>query len=160
MDEGFRFVARLRKGEKMAALCAELGISRKTGDKIVQRYQAVGVRGLTDRSRRPHRHANQPPWVVEQQIVGLKKEYPGWGAPKIRERLRQRYPDVACPAISTVHAVLDRHGLVSRARCDECIYRSSQSLTAFQSRVSTSLRLTVQPSMRLLASDSGSRQVA
>jgi len=116
MDERMRFVARLLEGEKMAALCAEFGISRKTGYKIVQRYQVVGVRGLTDRSRRPHRHANQLPLVVEQQIVGLKKEYPSWGAPKIRERLRQRYPDVACPAISTVHAVLDRHGLVSRPR--------------------------------------------
>lgn len=116
MDERLRFVARLLEGEQMAALCAEFGISRKTGYKIFQRYQAVGVRGLTDRSRRPQRHANALPLVVEQQIVGLKKEYPTWGAPKIRERLRQRYPDVACPAISTVHAVLDRQGLVSRRR--------------------------------------------
>jgi len=30
MDERFRFVARLREGEKMAPLCAEVGISRKT----------------------------------------------------------------------------------------------------------------------------------
>ena len=116
MDERLRFVARLLEGDNMAALCAEFGISRKTGYKILQRYQAVGVRGLTDRSRRPQRHANALPLVVEQQIVGLKKEYPSRGAPKIRERLRQRYPDVVCPAISTVHAVLDRHGLVSRAR--------------------------------------------
>jgi putative transposase len=72
MDERMRFVARLLEGEKMAALCAEFGISRKTGYEIVQRDQAVGVRGLTDRSRRPHRHANQLPLVVEQQIVGLK----------------------------------------------------------------------------------------
>lgn len=41
----------------------------------------------------------------------MKKEYPSWGAPKLRERLRHRWPEVACPAISTVHAVLDRHGL-------------------------------------------------
>jgi putative transposase len=46
--------------------------------------------------------------------VRLKREYPHWGAPKIRERLRRRYPAVHCPAISTVHAVLDRHGLVER----------------------------------------------
>ncbi len=44
----------------------------------------------------------------------LKREYPSWGAPKIRERLRRKYPDLRCPAISTVHAVLDRHGLVER----------------------------------------------
>jgi putative transposase len=46
----------------------------------------------------------------------LKKDRPTWGAPKIRERLRQRWPDIPCPAISTVHAVLDRHGLVTHRR--------------------------------------------
>ena len=116
VDERLRFVARLMEGEKMAVLCEEFGISRKTGYKIYERYQEVGVRGLTDRSRRPHRHANQLPLVIEKMIVQLKREYPSWGAPKIRERLKQRYPHVACPAISTVHAVLDRHGLVSVRR--------------------------------------------
>ena len=116
MDERVRFVARLLDGEKMAALCEEFGISRKTGYKIYQRYQDIGTRGLTDRSRRPHRHANQLPMPVEKAIVRLKKEYPSWGAPKIRERLKQRLPEVVCPAISTVHAVLDRHGLVRRRR--------------------------------------------
>ena len=116
MDERLRFVARLLDGEKMAKVCEDFGISRKTGYKIFERYQDVGLQGLTDRSRRPHRHANQLPRAVEQLIVRLKKEYPKWGAPKLRERLRQRFPAVACPAISTVHAVLDRHGLVTRRR--------------------------------------------
>ena len=44
----------------------------------------------------------------------LKQDKPSWGAPKIRERLARLYPDVHTPAISTVHAVLDRHGLVKR----------------------------------------------
>jgi len=116
MDERVRFVGRLLEGETMAALCEEFGISRKTGYKIFRRYQSAGVRGLTDRSRRPFRHANQLPMAVEKTIVRLKKDYPTWGAPKIRERLRQRYPEVHCPAISTVHAVLDRHGLVRHRR--------------------------------------------
>ena len=100
MDERLRFVARLLDGEKMAAVCEEFGISRKTGYKIFQRYQAVGLHGLTDRSRRPYRHANALPMAVEKAIVRLKKEYAHWGAPKIRERLRLRWPDVACPAIT------------------------------------------------------------
>ena len=116
VDERLRFIARLMEGEKMAVLCEEFGISRKTGYKIYERYQEVGVRGLADRSRRPHRHANQLPLVIEKMIVQLKREYASWGAPKIRELLKQRYPHVACPAISTVHAVLDRHGLVSVRR--------------------------------------------
>jgi putative transposase len=109
-------VARLLDGEKMAPLCHEFGISRKTGYKIFDRYKNCGVTGLTDRSRRPYRHANQLPMVIEKSIVALKREYPHWGAPKIRERLRHRCPAVPCPAISTVHAVLDRHGLVTRRR--------------------------------------------
>jgi putative transposase len=116
MDERLRFVARLLEGEKMAVLCREFDISRKTGYKIFQRYKDCGVGGLTDRSRRPYRHANQLPLQVETLIVRLKRERPSWGAPKIREMLRRRHGDVQLPAISTVHAVLDRHDLVSRGR--------------------------------------------
>ena len=116
MDERLRFVARLLDGEKMAALCREFDISRKTGYKIFNRYKACGLEGLTDRSRRPHRHANQLPFQIEKLIVRLKRDKPSWGAPKIRERIRRLHPEVQLPAISTVHAVLDRHGLVKRRR--------------------------------------------
>ena len=114
MDERLKFVARLLDGEKMAVLCREFGISRKTGYKLINRYNDSGLEGLTDRSRRPYRHANQLPFQIEKLIVRAKHDKPNWGAPKIRERLARLYPDVHCPAISTVHAVLDRHGLVKR----------------------------------------------
>jgi putative transposase len=101
-------------GEKMAAVCRDFNVSRKTGYKILKRYNDVGLEGLTDRSRRPYRHANQLPVQIETLIVRCKQDKPHWGAPKIRERLARLYPDVHTPAISTVHAVLDRHGLVKR----------------------------------------------
>jgi putative transposase len=129
-DERSRFVARLLDGEKMARLCAEFGISRKTGYKIFERYQRLGVRGLTDRSRRPYRYANQLPPAIETLIVRLKREYPTWGAPKIRERVRQRWPEVPCPAISTVHAVLDRRGLVRHRRRRPRVTRTGTTLAA------------------------------
>ena len=116
MDERVRFVARLLGGEKMAVLCREFDISRKTGYKIFERYKDFGAVGLTDRSRRPYRQANQLPIQIETLIVRLRREHPTWGAPKIREKLRRLHDDVQTPAISTVHAVLDRHGLVSRGR--------------------------------------------
>ncbi len=116
MDERLRFVARLLDGEKMAALCREFDVSRKTGYKIFQRYKDCGLEGLTDRSRRPYRPANQLPFQIEKLIVQLKRERPSWGAPKIREKLRRLHSELQIPAISTVHAVLDRHGLVSRGR--------------------------------------------
>jgi putative transposase len=117
MDERVRFVARRLEGESMAALCTEFGISRKTGYKIFERYKDFGVEGLTDRSRRPYRQANRLPAQLEATIVRLKREYRDWGAPKIREKLRRQAIGLAqLPAISTVHAVLDRHGLVKRRR--------------------------------------------
>jgi hypothetical protein len=47
MDERLRFVARLLEGEKMAVLCREFDISRKTGYRIFQRYKDCGGVGLT-----------------------------------------------------------------------------------------------------------------
>jgi hypothetical protein len=79
MDERLRFVARLLDGEKMAVLCREFEISRKTGYKIFSRYKDCGVDGLTDRSRRPYRHARQLPFQVEKAILQLKREHPSWG---------------------------------------------------------------------------------
>ncbi len=116
MDERLRFVARLLEGEKMAGLCREFDISRKTGHKIFNRYKDCGLEGLTDRSRRPYRHANRLPFQIEKRIVQLKQEHPSWGAPKIREKIRRHHSAITLPAISTVHAVLDRHGLVTRGR--------------------------------------------
>ena len=116
MDERLKFVARLLEGEKMAPLCREFGISRVTGYKIFNHYKSSGLQGLEDRSRRPYRHANQLPFQVERTILQLKKEYPSWGAPKIRDKLIQEYPTIQTPAKSTIHAVLDRHGLVKRRK--------------------------------------------
>jgi transposase len=59
MDERLHVVARRLAGEPMAELRREFGTSRKTGYKIFDRYRECGVQGLTDRSRRPFRYANQ-----------------------------------------------------------------------------------------------------
>jgi hypothetical protein len=45
MDERLRFVAHPLEGEKMASLCAEFGISQKTGYKILDRYKDCGAAG-------------------------------------------------------------------------------------------------------------------
>ena len=116
MDERLRFVARLLEGEQMSALCREFGISRPTGYKIFNRYKNLGLEGLEDQSRRPYRHANKLPFQIERAILRIKREYPSWGAPKIREKLIREYPITKPPAKSTVHAVLDRHGLVKRRK--------------------------------------------
>jgi len=116
MDERLRFVARLLDGEKMAVMCREFGISRKTGYKIFNRYKDFGIRGLEDRARSPYRHPNKTPFQVEKAILKIKKEHRSWGAPKIRDKLIKEFPVIKPPAASTIHAILDRHGLVKRRK--------------------------------------------
>ena len=116
MDERLKFVARLLEGDKMAPLCREFGISRVTDYKIFNRYKHSGLEGLQDRSRRPYRHANQLPFQIESTILQLKRDHPTWGAPKLRDKLIQDYLMIKPPAKSTVHAELDRHGLVTHRK--------------------------------------------
>lgn len=116
MDERLKFIARLLDGEKMARLCREFGISRVTGYKIYERYRECGLDGLNDRSRRPYRQANKLPFQIERCILRIKREHPSWGAPKIRDKLLREFSMIKSPAVSTVHAVLDRHGLVTRRK--------------------------------------------
>jgi transposase InsO family protein len=117
MDERLRFVARLLEREAMSEVCGSFGISRKTGYKFFNRYKKQGIEALCDRFRRPVRYANQLPCQIESLIIGIKRDKPHWSARKIREVLVRRLAgEIRVPAKSTVHAVLDRHGLVERAR--------------------------------------------
>jgi hypothetical protein len=43
MDQRMRIVIRLKDSESMASLCREFGISRKTGYKILERYEESGL---------------------------------------------------------------------------------------------------------------------
>ncbi len=116
MDEKLKFIARYLEGEKLAPLCREFGITRPTGYKLIDRYKMMGQCALVEQKRTPHRYANQLPIAIEALILDLKREYPNWGAPKIREKIIKKYPDVKTPAKSTVHAVLDRNGLVEHRK--------------------------------------------
>ena len=116
MDERTKFISRLLEGESMTHVCAEFGISRKTGHKLRKRYEAEGAVGLEDKSRAPCKKARLTPPLVEKAILGLKKEKPHWGAAKIRELFIKKYSGVKVPARSTFHTIFDRHGLVKRRK--------------------------------------------
>ena len=112
LDEKIKFIARLLDGEKMAPLCREFNISRKTGYQIWDKYKQFGQAAFVEQKRTPFRYANKLPVQLEILILDIKKEYSNWGAPKIREKIMRKHPEMKPPAISTIHAVLDRHGLV------------------------------------------------
>ncbi|MDT0619976.1 helix-turn-helix domain-containing protein, partial [Salinisphaera sp. P385] len=96
---------------------ARYGISRKTGYKWLARYQALGMDGLQERSRRPWGHARQTPYTLQQAIIELRQSGRGLRGPKkIRELLAMRYPDADLPGLTTIYHVLKRAGLITSTR--------------------------------------------
>lgn len=110
------FLDRLKGGERMTALCAEYGISRKTGHALSKRYEALGARALMEQSRRPHRSPTQTSEEVVARLVRARQKHPTWGPKKLRAWLSRIEPGVRWPASSTIGDVLRRNGLVEPRR--------------------------------------------
>jgi transposase InsO family protein len=89
-------------------LCRRFAISRPTGDKWIARAQQG--QGLDDRSRRPRCSPKRTAAAVERPIVQLREQQPAWGARTLHSVLRS--DGVRVPSVSTVHAILQRHGLI------------------------------------------------
>lgn len=93
-----------------SALCREFGITRHTGYKWVERYDAG--QPLTDRSRRPHTSPSKTPEEVELLILAVRSENPGWGAKTIRDvLLKEGHRNIPCA--KTVNNILNRYGCIS-----------------------------------------------
>lgn len=116
MDERMSFIARLRDGEAMSDLCREFGISRKTGYKFQRRYLASGPGGLEDQRRRPRVLVRSTDAKIVALIVKAKEKRPTWGAGKLLASLKRDHPAATFPARSTVHLILEHHGLVKKPR--------------------------------------------
>jgi transposase InsO family protein len=101
----------MQEGANVRQLCRRFEISPTTGYKWLAREQQG--EGLSDRSRQPRHSPGRCPDAIAQRICLLRQEHPAWGARKLAHRLKHLGEEV--PAISTVHAVLQRHGLIDPA---------------------------------------------
>ena len=115
MHQKTLFIAvHLRGNRSIVELCADYGISRKTGYRWIDRFIRRGPAGLEDRSRRPaHLPSATPPAVVDA-LLDLRRRHPTWGAKKLLAILKRRHASWDLPSRSTVCNVLHRHGLVRR----------------------------------------------
>jgi transposase InsO family protein len=117
MKERIRFVKDERAGlYTMSELCERYGISRKTGYKWLDRFEAEGAAGLADRSRAPHRCEQRMSEAVRERIVDVRRRHPTWGPRKLLAWLEARQPKADWPAPSSVGALLRREGLVAERR--------------------------------------------
>jgi len=117
MNERVKFIARyLQNEESFVVMCEDAGISRKTGDKWVDRYEQGGVGALVDQSRAPRSHPHAVSAAMIDAIVALRRRHPRWGPRKLLAILRRRQPGPAWPVASTVGDILRRRGLVRPRR--------------------------------------------
>lgn len=114
MNQRMEFVMKALKAENFRALCAEYGISPKTGYKWLGRLKQHGLGGLAEESRRPKSHALELKEEVVCEIVRLKALRPAWGPKKIRAIYARAHAEV--PSESSFKRVLDRAGFVERRR--------------------------------------------
>ena len=117
-EERMKFIVAWNTGDwKMADLCREFGISRKTGYKYLERYREVGIEGLKDGSHAAHHQPNKTRPLIVELIVEERERHPSWGPETLLARLAGRYPQVkSWPAISTVGEILKREGLIKKKR--------------------------------------------
>ena len=117
-EERSRFVQDWNSGDwNMAELCRIYGVTRKTGYKWVERYEASGLDGLRDLSRAPRYHPNEITEEMEEEMLAVRGKHPFWGARKIHAWLEQAHPRGAVPVVSTIGSILKRNGLtVARKR--------------------------------------------
>ena len=115
-SERLRFIEFVKAGETtIAEACRQWAISRKTGYKLLKRYELYGAGGLRNLSRAAHHHPNETASAVDR-IIAAKRIHPTWGPKKIVAWLSARETDMQWPSHSTAGAILDHAGLVTHRR--------------------------------------------
>ena len=98
-------------GLTVQEVCRRYGVSREQFYVWRRRYQAEGVAGLQDRSRRPKRSPRLLGANTERAICQMRVAHPDWGPRRIRAELVLK--GSPAPAKSTVQRALERNGLVT-----------------------------------------------
>jgi hypothetical protein len=104
-----------KRRERFAANAIGRGLERfQTSNSAEMRAASIQVCGFVFGVRL--RHSNDSTFARGRVLCEkLKREKPHWDARRIREHLLRRFScEAKVPARSTIHAVLDRHGLVER----------------------------------------------
>lgn len=117
MEQKEEFIKEMLKCSKpFKHLCAEFGISEKTGHKWKKRYYEEGKKGLYEESRVPKTNPGALSEDVVISIIKLKTAHPHWGGKKIREIFRKAYPQLPLPSLSSVNRILDKAELVKKRK--------------------------------------------
>lgn len=124
MTEKERFVTLAQTGRfTITELCADFGISRKTGHKYLVRHEAEGRGGLKERSRRPRNSPAGTPEEVAKLVLRERRKHPTWGAKKIHDLLLRVHGMEERPHVNTVGNILSSHGLTKKRKRKAGVHR-------------------------------------
>lgn len=110
------FVLAAKSTHNFSSLCREFGITRKTGYKWVNRFKNQNE--LKDQSRKPNLIANKTPIEIEEVILALRNENPGWGAKTIKQVL-ENHGHENIPCVKTVNNILNRNGCILKEESEK-----------------------------------------
>lgn len=115
-------------GGNVALTARHFGHSRSTVYTWLKRYREQGLRGLEDRSRRPHR-VRQPLWtdLIIETVRKLREEHPRWGKDKLVVLVRAKGFSVSVSMVGRILGYLKKKGLIRNPDLrDPCIVRRPQ----------------------------------
>jgi transposase InsO family protein len=117
MEQKEKFISEMLKNEKpFKHLCADFGVSEKTGHKWKNRFHEEGKIGLLEQSRTPKFSPSSLPEQAVIAILSIKYAHPSWGPKKILAVFQKRYSNQEIPSISSVKRILEKANLVKRRK--------------------------------------------
>ena len=112
MEQKELFIKAMLANEKpFKHLCADFGISEKTGHKWKNRFYEQGKAGLYEQSR-ARLTQDMIDGDTAAELIRIKNAHLAWGPKKIREIYAKEYPQKDVPSLSSVKRILDKAGLV------------------------------------------------
>ena len=111
VEQRYRAVLEVAAGVPVTEAAGRFGVSRQSVHTWVRRYEAGGLAGLADRSRRPKSSPAQVSGEVEAVVCEMRREHPRWGPIRMAHELTRAGASPA-PSRMSIYRVLVRHGLI------------------------------------------------
>src|SRR3954465_13810597 len=100
-----------RRREPVRVICRRFGVSRAFAYRLLARCNEQGWKGVPLRRRGP-KGWPRAQYLAYASWLRRFRRHRHWGGPKLRWRLRRRFPGRALPSIRTLEEWLHRLGLV------------------------------------------------
>lgn len=92
MDQKKEFIDLVTQDDlTFSECCRQFSISRTTGYKWLERYQKLGLEGLSELSRKPHNNGRELDEDTVREILQVRYSRPSLGPRKIKAYLENRH---------------------------------------------------------------------